>query len=182
MKKIIAVLVIGSLIFSVAPQRLYAVASEDIINDAQIASIRAHCTDLQATLGRIRQADTLLRYDRGQIYRAIADKLMVPLNQRIASNQLDGSELVATTAKYNAEYQVFFDAYRTYDASLATTLAIDCTKQPTTFYDKLAIARQDRSKLHISSVKMVELAKQYRVQFDSFKMTAQASIDKKEQN
>jgi hypothetical protein len=169
MKKIITLVLAVSLLFSIAPQRLYATTTEDIISDAQIASIRSHCTELLATLGRIRQADTLLRYDRGQIYRSIVDKLMVPLNQRVASNQLDGSELVATTAKYNAEYQLFFDAYRTYDASLAATLAIDCTKQPTTFYDKLAIARQERSKLHDSSVKLIVLAKQYRTQFDSFK-------------
>lgn len=181
MKKIVIGLLIGMLLFSAAPQCLYAVTTEDIINDAQITSIKAHCTELQATLSRIRQADTLLRTDRGRIYRAIADKLMIPLNQRIASNQLDGSELVATTAKYNDEYQLFFDAYRTYDASLATTLAIDCTKQPTTFYDKLAIARQNRSNLHSSSVKMIELAKQYRTQFDSFKTALTIPSEKKEQ-
>jgi len=181
MKKIVVGLLIGTLLFSAAPQRLYAVATEDIINDAQITSIRSHCTELQATLNRIRQADTLLRTDRGRIYRAIADKLMVPLNQRIASNKLDGSDLVATTAKYNAEYQLFFDAYRTYDVSLAATLAIDCTKQPTTFYDKLAIARNDRSKLHDSSVKLIGLAKQYRTQFDMFKASA-TTDNKKEQN
>ena len=180
MKKIIVGLLIGTLLFSAAPQRLYAVATEDIINDAQITSIRSHCTELQATLNRIRRADTLLRTDRGRIYRTIADKLMVPLNQRIASNKLDGSELVATTAKYNAEYQLFFDAYRSYDASLAATLSIDCTKQPTTFYDKLAIARSDRSKLHDSSVKLIGLAKQYRAQFDTFKTNA-ASGSNKEQ-
>ena len=181
MKKIIALVLIGTLLFSVAPQRLYAVATEDIISDAQIASIRMHCTELQTTLNRIRQADTLLRSDRGLIYRAVVDKLMVPLNQRVASNQLDGSDLVATTAKYNAEYQLFFDAYRTYDASLAATLTIDCTKQPTTFYDKLAIARNERSKLHDSSGKLIALAKQYRTQFDTFK-TGVVTNNKKEVN
>lgn len=179
MKKIVIGLLIGTLLFSAAPQRLYAVDAEDIINDAQITSIRLNCTELQTTLNRIRQADTLLRTDRGRIYRTIADKLMVPLNQRIASNKLDGSELVATTAKYNAEYQLFFDAYRTYDASLAATSAINCMKQPTTFYDKLAIARDDRSKLHDSSVKLIGLAKQYRTQFDTFK--TKATSDNKEQ-
>jgi hypothetical protein len=169
MKKIITLVLAVSLLFSIAPQRLYAADPEDIITDAQIQTIRTHCTDLLATLNRLQRADLLLRYDRGGVYRTIADKLMVPLNQRIASNQLDGSELVATTAKYNAEYELFRAAYRTYDTSLAVILAIDCTKQPTTFYDKLAIARQERSKLHDSSVKLIVLAKQYRTQFDSFK-------------
>ena len=178
MKKIVIGLLIGTLLFSAAPQRLYAVATEDIINDAQITSIRSHCTELQATLNRIRRADTLLRTDRGRIYRTIADKLMVPLNQRIASNQLDGSELVATTAKYDAEYQLFFDAYRIYDVSLAATLSIDCAKQPTTFYDKLSIARDERSKLHDSSGKLIALAKQYRTQFDTFKAGVVANGNK----
>jgi hypothetical protein len=181
MKRIMLAVMIGILFFSVAPQRVYATTAEDIINDAQIASIRSQCTELLAILNRIRQADTLLRYDRGQIYRAIADKLMVPLNQRIASNQLDGSQLVATTAKYNDEYQTFFNAYRIYDESLVAALAIDCSKQPTIFYDKLAIARQDRSKLHDSSGKLIELAKQYKTQFVTFKMSHKAD-DRKEQD
>lgn len=181
MKKIITLVLISTLLFSVAPQRLYAADPEDIITDAQIQTIRTHCTDLLATLNRLQRADLLLRYDRGQLYRSTADKLMVPLNQRIASNQLDGSDLLAITAKFNDEYQVFTNSYSVYDTSLSVVLAIDCTKQPTTFYDKLAIARNERSKLHDSSGKLIALAKQYRTQFDTFK-TGVVTNNKKEVN
>jgi len=181
MKKIITLVLVGTLLLSIAPQHLYAADPEDIITDAQIQTIRTHCTDLLATLNRLQRADLLLRYDRGRLYRTTADKLMVPLNQRIASNQLDGSELVATTAKFNDEYQVFKNSYSAYDISLSGVLAIDCAKQPTTFYDKLAIARQARSVIHDSSNKLIELAKQYRTQFDTFK-TSVAVNNKKEVN
>lgn len=169
MKKVVYGFIIIMLIVSAAPQRLFAAENDGIINDAQIVTIRMHCTDLQATLNRLRQSDTLLRYNRGQLYRAIADKLMVPLNQRITSNQLDGSDLVATTAKFNDEYQVFFESYRVYEASLSTTLTIDCSKQPTTFYDNLAITRDNRNSLHDSSNRLVSLTKQYMKQFTQFK-------------
>lgn len=74
---------------------------KDIITDAQIKTIKMHCTDILASLNSLQQNDTLLRHDRGELYRTLSDKLMVPLNQRIASNQLDGADLVKTTANYN---------------------------------------------------------------------------------
>lgn len=152
---------------------------DDVITDAQITAIRTHCTDIRGALNRLQQTDTLLRYNRGQLYRTIVDKLMSPLNQRIASNQLDGAELVATTAQYNKEYQVFFDAYKNYDIELSQLLSIDCTKQPTSFYGKLSDVREKRIKLHESSVKIIELATQYKGQYDIFRSKQLASMEKK---
>lgn len=140
----------------------------DSITDEQIANIRTHCTELQGSLTRLRQSDTLLRYNRGQLYLSIANKLMAPLNQRIASNQLDGSELVKLTAEYNQAYQDFFRSYRDYDTSLGDAQAISCTKQPTTFYDKISIARQNRINLHAANNQLVDLAKQYEAAFVLF--------------
>lgn len=177
MRKIIAIVMIGLLL--AVPHSTARAVEDDVITDAQISAIRTHCTDIQGTLNRLKQADTLLRYNRGQLYRTIVDKLMSPLNQRIASNQLDGSELVATTAAYNKEYQVFFNAYKEYDIGLSQLFTIDCRKQPTTFYDKLSDVREKRIKLHDSSVKMTELAAQYKKQFDTFRTKQTVSVEKK---
>lgn len=142
--------------------------SSDVITDAQISAIRTHCVALQASLNRLHQTDALLRYNRGQLYTTIRDKLMTPLNQRIASNQLDGSKLVKTTASFDSAYDKFYEAYRVYENSLSRVLDTDCTRQPTTFYSRLADAREKRLELHAISQQIVALAVQYKVQFDAF--------------
>lgn len=145
-------------------------SAASIITDAQIASIKMHCTDIQASLNTLHQNDVLLRYNRGELYRTIADKLMSPLNQRIASNQLDGGELVKITAQYNTAYQAFYDDYKVYEMSLNDARAIDCTKLQTKFYDQLGDASQKRIQLHDTNTKLVSLASDYKKEFERFKI------------
>ncbi len=133
----------------------------DIITDQQINAIRTRCVDIQAVLNRVHQSDTLLRYNRGPLYRLLSDKLMTPLNQRIATNQLDGGNLSKIAADYNLAYKDFVDAYRVYEVQLSATMAIDCEKQPTIFYDNLMKAGAERDKLHKANVKLVTLAKEF---------------------
>ncbi len=147
----------------------YAEDQADIVTDEQRNLIISNCSDLQATLHRIHQNDALARHDQGQLFRLLSDKLMAPLNQRIASNQLDGSTLVLITANYNTQYQNFFNAYKTYELSLRNTLQIDCTKQPVVFYDSLAGARNKRAAVHEASAKLVTLAQQYKNEFTTFR-------------
>lgn len=142
---------------------------ENVILDEQIVAIKARCSALQATLNQLQRNDTLQRHDNGQTYRMIMDKLMTPLNQRIASNKLDGGELVATSAAYSRAYQEFYDAYISYDQSLSDARGIDCTKQPTRFYDQIADAHTKRTKVYETSSSLTMLSKQYKEQFDAFR-------------
>lgn len=147
----------------------YAEDQPDVLTDEQRVLIISNCTDLQATLNRIHQSDALARYDQGQMYRQLADKLMAPLNQRIASNQLDGSNLVATTASYNTQYQAFYNAYKEYELSMRATMQIDCAKQPALFYDSLTATRKKRISVHEATIKLIDLAEQYKVHFTVFR-------------
>lgn len=158
---------IATVVFSVP--RVFGVA--DIITDQQIQTIKNSCLDLQATLNQLHQSDTVLRYNRGQLYRTISEKLMVPLNQRIASNQLDGGTLVKITADFSGEYQLFYDSYKNYEISLSSAMKIDCRRQPTTFYDQVADARKKRQALHQSSEKLTQLAVDYQTEFNTFTKT-----------
>lgn len=153
----------------------------DIITDQQLRAIRSQCAELQATLSRIHQSDAVLRHDRGQLYKTIADKLMVPLNQRIASNQLDGSKLVSVTAQFNTTYQEFYDAYKAYEATLSKARDIDCTKNPTQFYDAVAEARKKRTTLYLSSTKLVQLANRYHTEFIGFRAQQANKADSQSQ-
>ena len=142
---------------------------DSVITDDQIQVIKSRCTDIQTTLNQLRQNDALLRVNRGAAYQAISDKLMVPLNQRIASKQLNGGDLVKITADYNTTYQQFYNAFKDYDTALSTAMGTDCTKQPTTFYSQREDARNKRLILHAASQKLVQLATSYKTTFDQIK-------------
>lgn len=166
-RKFIVILSIASLVGST----IFMVKSAhgaDIITDGQIQAIKSQCQELQSTLSRLQQSDILLRTDRGELYRTIANKLMVPLNQRIATNQLDGSQLVAITADYNKTYTKFYDSYSTYAQALTDTTNINCSNQPTQFYDAITKAYDKRAELHAVNQKLVTLATNYRKEFVSF--------------
>ena len=144
------------------------------ITPEMVERIKSRCIDNQAALNRLHQTDAFLRNDRGNLYRTIADKLMVPLNRRLASNQLDGGALLTITSDYNAEYNRFYRAYIDYDNSLSRVLEIDCTREPVTFYNALLDARTKRSALSKSNQKLKEYVRAYGVEFDDFKEAFEA--------
>lgn len=154
------------------------VRADDIITDAQINLIKTNCVDLKARLSRLHDNDLLLRTDRGSLYRTISEKLMVPLNQRAAANQVDASALVKTSADYNDAYTEFYNAYTDYDASLSSALTIDCKNAPTTFYNQLQDARAKRETLHSASQVLVQLAQQYGKQVKQLKSVSESEGNK----
>ena len=143
--------------------------AEAEITPEKIEKIKTHCTENQATLNRLHQTDAFLRTNRGELYRTISDKLMVPLNRRLASNQLDAGSLLTITADFNAEYRVFFDAYIQYDNAMTHLLTIDCNKEPVTFYNALTSAREKRVILSESNQAIQDYIRAYGVEFTDFK-------------
>ncbi len=158
-------LILGAF-FIVANQPVQAAAT---ITPEVVARIRTRCIENQATLNRLHQTDAFIRNDRGDLYRTISDKLMVPLNKRIASNQLDGGALLTITSDYNSEYNRFYRAYIDYDIALSKVLDTDCTREPVTFYNALLDARAKRIKLSESALKIKDLIRQYGASFTDFK-------------
>jgi hypothetical protein len=139
------------------------------ITPEKIARIRSRCVENQAALNRLHQTDAFLRNDRGNLYRTISDKLMVPLNRRLASNQLDGGALLTITADYNSQYNKFYDQYIEYDNSLSKVLGIDCTREPVAFYNALLDAREKRIELSKTNQSIKDLVRQYGTAFTDFK-------------
>lgn len=136
-----------------------------------VERIKNRCVENQAALNRLHQTDAFLRNDRGNLYRTIGDKLMVPLNRRLASNQLDGGALLSITSDYNTEYNQFYQAYIDYDNALSEVLKVDCNREPVAFYNALLDAREKRIKLSESNGKIKEHIRQYGVAFVDFKTT-----------
>jgi hypothetical protein len=136
-----------------------------------IERIKNRCVENQAALNRLHQTDAFLRNDRGNLYRTISDKLMVPLNRRLAANQLDGGALLTITSDYNNEYTKFYKTYIDYDNSLSRVLDIDCAREPVSFYNALLETRQKRNSLSESNLKIKELIRRYGTTFTDFKAT-----------
>jgi pyruvate/oxaloacetate carboxyltransferase len=142
-------------------------AADDIITDEQITVIRNTCSDIQATLNRIHENDKVLRVNKGYLYKAaILDKLMTPLNQRVAANQINGGKLSEIAASYRQQFQQFDQAYQTYERSLAAVTVIDCTKQPTSFYSALLEAYEYRVALQKIDAGLIQLTKDFKQEFD----------------
>lgn len=161
-----ALLVLASVVFG---SQLTSRAVDKAITDTQIESIKTHCIQIQATLNQLQQSDTLLRYNIGASYRTMSEKLMVPLNQRIAATEFDGSELIGITAEYNKSYQDFYQKYRNYNNKLQAAMKINCIDEPELFYDALDTARQRRIDLHKSSNQLIDLLKEYKKAVKTFR-------------
>lgn len=139
------------------------------ITPEMIARIKARCVENQAALNRLHQTDAFLRNDRGNLYREISDKLMVPFNRRVASNQLDGGNLVTISAEYSSQYNRFYTTYIDYDNALSKVLDIDCNREPVAFYNALLDAREKRQELSKINTAIKDLVLQYGKSFGEFK-------------
>lgn len=169
MKRTFASLMMIAALLGVAVAGFHTVRAanhaSDVITDQQIAAIRTRCSDIQATLNRVHESDKVLRVNKGYHYKAvILDKLMTPLNQRIAANQIDGGRLVAIAAEYSRAFGTFDAAYSSYERDLSAAIRIDCTKQPTAFYDQLRLAYDGRKAVSKADAKLIELSKEFEVE------------------
>jgi len=162
---VIVALVFGATFFAFGMKASAATT----ITPEKVARIRMRCVENQAVLNRLQTTDVFLRNDRGNLYRTISDKLMVPLNRRIAANSLDAGPLLKITSDYNEEYSRFFDAYVVYDNSLSKLRSINCDREPVAFYNALLDTRDKRAKLAASNQAIRELIRQYGLAFTNFK-------------
>lgn len=167
-------LIISAIGLAAAAVFLHQPANAVTITPEKIEKVKTHCTQNQASLNRLHQTDAFLRTNRGELYRTIADKLMVPLNRRLASNQLDAGSLLTITADYNNEYRTFFDAYIQYDNAMSKLLKIDCNKEPVSFYNGLVDAREKRIELSKSNKAIQGYIQTYGVEFTKFKESYEA--------
>lgn len=140
-----------------------------VLTDDQIGSIRDNCSEVQINLKRLHDNDTVLRLNIAQRAENISNRLMAPLNSRIALNSLDGVELTKTTVNYNKELSNFKQNFKTYETLISDARDIDCNNNPVEFYTKIDQSKLRRKDLSTSVMKMQSLAKQYRTQVVDFK-------------
>ncbi|MCA9341451.1 hypothetical protein KC952_02885 [Candidatus Saccharibacteria bacterium] len=145
------------------------IAKSKDVTSQETDTFNTQCVEVQASLNQLQQSDTLLRYNIGATYRGMSEKLMVPLNQRIAATSYDGSELVRITAQYNKVYQDFYQKYKLYSNKLQAAIDSDCKSDIEQFSSKISEARQARIDVYGASQALTKLLLDYRNSIDQFK-------------
>jgi len=138
------------------------------VTDDQVDRIRTNCVSAKNILDRLHTSDTLLRVNRGQIYEYMSTKLMDRFNGRVTSNRYAAADLTTATQTYTDALAAFRVSYRAYEEQVSRALAIDCNKEPVSFYDAVANARIKRSQVHSDVLNLHQYIDQYRAAVDVF--------------
>lgn len=153
--------------------------SAQTMTDRQIEIIRANCDTAQVDLQKLQQSDLATRISRGRGYEQLL-KLMTVFNSRTVLNQYDASDMTAVTADFEAEFRQFQRDYITYSEHLSETIEMQCQDQPVTFYDELALVRQQRIDLGRAVIEMERLLDEYGQEVDMLRQAIDQ--DTKESN
>lgn len=143
-------------------------AQADDLTSDQASRIQANCVSIKSTLTQLHATDTLLRVNRGQVYEAMASKLMDTFNGRLGSNQLDNQAMVTVTSKYRSALDVFRADYITYEQKLVATIKLDCVSNPSGFHRSLLDARDARTVVHSDVQRLHRIIDDYRSSVSDF--------------
>ena len=164
----IAVIMTGAVFWRVSAQ-------DQPITSQQIDLIRGNCVSTKNTLNQLHASDALLRVNRGQIYESIETKLMNGFNGRLSNNNFNNSNIVSITNNYESTLNNFRSHYIVYEEQLATTISMDCSKQPVAFYEAISSARTKRGQVHTDVVKLNQYIDQYQAAVDQFEKDYQTA-------
>ena len=148
-------------------------AQSPLMTDEQIERIRSNCVVAKNTLNQLHTSDALLRVNRGQIYEYMSTKLMDRFNGRASSNRFEVTDLTSAAQTYSSALATFRLSYQSYEEQLSKALAIDCRKEPVSFYDAVASARTKRTQVYVDVVKLHQHIDEYRSTVDAFEVNFQ---------
>jgi hypothetical protein len=164
--KLIAFYLLAAALFSGAFFGIVAAQGTPMTED-QMGRIRSSCVSAKNTLNQLHANDALLRVNRGQMYESMSTKLMARFNARADSNHLNVKNLTIVAQDYDTTLTKFRDDYKSYEEQLYAALNIDCSKEPVSFYDAIAIARTQRAQVHTDVIKLHQYIDGYQAAFDA---------------
>jgi len=144
-------------------------AQTTALTESQVNSIKANCTPAKNILSQLHANDALLRVNRGQIYDSMSSKLMTRFNNRASGGGFNTLYLSQAMSAYASALGDFRLSYRAYEEKLSKTISIDCSQDPTGFYQSLMDARYNRTALHTSVIKLNQKMDDYGSAVDDFK-------------
>jgi len=166
-KIILSCLVLTTIISGVTYIRVSA-QTNTTMSDQQIELIHSNCVPAKNTLSQLHASDALLRVNRGQIYESMSTKLMERFNKRLANNGFSNTNLVNITKSYGQMLDNFRSDYKSYEEQLVLAIEINCSNQPVSFYDAVALARTKRNQVNADVLELSNYINQYQLQLDQF--------------
>lgn len=145
-------------------------AQQEGMTDAHIARIKSNCKEALGTIATIHANDAPMYVNHNQTYFSIGDKMMARFNSRLSINHFEASELVKTASDYDIALDNFRVKYKLYDDTMADLLRMDCTKQPVSFYDRVAEARERRREVNQSVQELKALIDGYQESIQRFRV------------
>ncbi len=157
--------VIVAIVLLVSPRTVLAVSQQPApLTSSQIEHIRNNCGDTQTAISSVSATDAVAFVNIIQQLDPLSNRLMAPMNSRVALNKLDSVALTKTTVDFNAEATKFQSLYRDYVKSVNATTVMGCYNQPVEFYDNLTLLLQKRALVRASYERLMSLMAQYRSQ------------------
>jgi len=153
---------------------LQVAAKEPGANTQQIKQIQDGCLSLKNTLNQLHVSDALLRVNMGQRYELVSTKLIDRFNSRVASNGFNVDNFNVVSVNYKLALDSFRLSYKSYEEALTVAIKIDCSIQPSEFYDALLLARDDRAKLYATVQELNKQVDQYQSAVGQFEKDFQS--------
>lgn len=147
---------------------VYAQDGSDALSQQQIDRIKDNCLSAKSSLSKLRVSDALLRVNMGQIYESISTKLMSGFNGRVSNNSMDNSALTGVADDYRTTLDEFRSDYKSYEEQLSSTINIDCSTQPESFYHSVVNARLKRQQVYTDIIKLNQYLDDYTSELTKF--------------
>lgn len=129
--------------------------------ESKIALVRFNCEMIRLDVRQLQTSDALTRVGLGRNYEFVLGRLMTNMNSRLAQNQMDAGNLLAITASFRENLGYFRRNYIIYDRLISDLLAIDCTRRPEEFYEKLVAARWMRGEVRFNYTMLNQIMEEY---------------------
>lgn len=168
-KRVFAIFALVAL--AVSSHAAFAV-EQPALTDDQIEHIRNTCGDTQTAISSIRAADKVAYVNINQQLDTLSNRLMAPMNSRVALNKLDGVAMIKTTVDFTTETKKFQTLYRDYVDSVDAAATMGCYNQPVEFYDNLTSLLQKRTAVRASYDRLNGLIQQYRSEVQTLEKQA----------
>ncbi|MBQ6510564.1 hypothetical protein IJI94_01190 [Candidatus Saccharibacteria bacterium] len=159
MKKFLLILIILTLAScSFFSLKTYAEAA----SESQKEVISEYCNTIKQSLKTIQYFDVDNRVKLGSKYETALSKFMTPFNVRAVKNNLLPSELTDLQKKFAEQKTTFAADFTTYSKQLEELIAVDCQKDPSSFYDKLLNTREAREKVKQDTTNLNNILRKYK--------------------
>lgn len=166
-RRIMALCLSLSVLFAFLPI-IATFAENETISNQQVLQIRNNCNSVKNTLNQLHSSDALLRVNMGQMYESTLTKMMNRFNGRVESSGFGIADLSEISSKYGLALDNFRSDYKIYEEQLSLAISIDCSKQPTVFYDAVALARIERKQVYADVLKLNDYINQYQLALNQF--------------